>query len=165
MWQKRSTGLVYFPYTEKVAAYIQRSAKFWTWQAENFPYIQFKHYFPEKEGFRACRRMILYIRAEKNCICPKGGTAARIESDSAAAPFGCVTGKIPSIGKTLPLLPSAGDCPGGAGLFAESAADAFWVVGIFHRIAVHLAGPGAGPAAYAFVRVCPVSEDRDGVKH
>ena len=67
--------------------------------------------------------------------------------------------------KIFPLLPSAGDCPGGAGLFAESAADAFWVVGIFHRIAVHLAGPGAGPAAYAFVRVCPVPEDRDGVKH
>ena len=100
----------------------------------------------------------------------KRGTAARIESDSAAAPFGCVTGKSSSIDKFLPdkifrLLPSAGDCPGGAGFFAESAADAFWVVGIFHRIAVHLAGSGAGPAAYAFVWVCPVPEDRDGVKH
>lgn len=85
MWQKRSTGLVYFPYTEKVAAYIQRSAKFWTWQTENFPYIQFRHYFLEKEGFWACRHMILYIRAEKNCICPKWGSRTNLRPPHLAA--------------------------------------------------------------------------------
>ena len=36
---KRFHKFLYFPYTEKVAVYIQKSVKFWTWQAKKFPYI------------------------------------------------------------------------------------------------------------------------------
>ena len=68
---KRFNKFLYFLYTEKVAAYIQRSVKFWTWQAKKFPYIQFGHYFLEKERFWACQRVFLYIRMGKYCICPK----------------------------------------------------------------------------------------------
>ncbi len=62
---KRFNKFLYFLYTEKVAAYIQRSVKFWTWQAKKFPYIQFGHYFLEKERFWACQREFLDIRIEK----------------------------------------------------------------------------------------------------
>ena len=61
-----------FPYTEKIAAYIQGSAKFWTWRTENFLYVQFREYFPENERFRACQRAFLDIRKKKICICPNG---------------------------------------------------------------------------------------------
>ena len=67
--EKQLTSFAYFPYTEKIAVYIQGSAKFCTWQTEKFPYVQFGYDFPENEALRAHQHRFLYIRAEKNSIC------------------------------------------------------------------------------------------------
>ena len=67
--EKKLISFAYFPYAEKIAVYIQGSAKFCTWQTENFSYVQFGYDFPEKGAFLAYQHRFLYIRAEKNCVC------------------------------------------------------------------------------------------------
>ena len=59
---------------------------------------------------------------------------------------------------------STRDRPGRAGPFTPATADAFWVVGFFHRIQVHAANFGAGAAIDAFVPIHPVTEHGNPLK-
>ena len=52
-----------------------------------------------------------------------------------------------------------------AGLLTGTAADALWMIGIFYRIYLHLAGFGTSAAMYAFLFIQPITEDGNRVEY
>lgn len=60
---------------------------------------------------------------------------------------------------------SGADCLSRAYFFAFSAADTFGIIGVFHRIAAHIAGLCTGSAAEAFIRIDPITKNGDRIEY